>query len=212
VASSTASGAVYGVGIYGTDSYGVASISITVDGVQASGTAQAHINIVTADATHTVTSIQGVTATGGIGDVTAASVVVPAGVSATGAIGTLTARSVNLIPTPTIDVLSEAGNVVVVADANFGMTGVSATGSAGDSFSFQSIYSVTGVSATGTVDSNSVAANNARPTFTGVSATGAVTHGDVTTTTVLFNVINKDHERTASVEPDKPRIVYVRAA
>ena len=212
MASSVASGAVYGIGVYGTDSYGVANISITVDGVQASGTAQSHVNIVTADATHTVTSVQGVSATGGIGDVTAASVVVPTGVSATGSIGTATARSVNRIDVPTTISFGTAGNLTITADANLQVTGVSATGTVGDSLNFQSIYSVTGVSATGTVDSNSVAANNARPTFTGVSATGAVTHGDVTTTTVLFNVANKDHERTASVEPDKPRIVYVRAA
>lgn len=211
MASSTSTGAVYGTGIYGTNSYGEYGVQIIVDGVSATATADPDI-VITADATHSITSVQGVGAAGGVGDVTAASATTPTGVEGTMSAGQIRATSINIIPVTGVAGTGATTTSTVTADAGVTIVSTPMTGSAGDNFTFQSIYTLPSVFATGQVDEDTVPANNARPTFTGVSARGYVKHGNTSTTTVLFDVANKDHERTASVEPDKPRIVYVRAA
>lgn len=211
MASSTSTGAIYGTGIYGTDSYGEYGVEIIVDGVSATATADPDI-VITADATHSITSVQGVGAAGGVGDVTAASATTPTGVEGTMSAGQIRATSINIIPVTGVAGTGATTTSTVTANAGVTIVSTPMTGSAGDSFTFQSIYTLPSVFATGQVDEDTVPANNARPTFTGVSARGHVKHGNTSTTTVLFDVANKDHERTASVEPDKPRIVYVRAA
>lgn len=211
MASSTFTGAVYGTGVYGTDSYGQYGVEIIVDGLSATATADPDV-VITADATHSITSVQGVGAAGGVGDVTAASVVTSDAVEGTMSAGQIRATSINIIPVTGVAGTGATTTSTVTADAGVTIVSTPMTGSAGDSFTFQSIYTLPSVFATGQVDEDTVPANNARPTFTGVSARGYVKHGNTSTTTVLFDVANKDHDRTASVEPDKPRIVYVRAA
>jgi hypothetical protein len=211
VASSTYTGAVYGTGVYGTDSYGQYGVINTVDGVASTGTVDPDVVIV-GDATHSITSVQGVGAAGGVGDVTAASATTSPGVEGTMSAGQIRATSINIIAVSGVAGTGATTTSTVTADAGVTIVSTPLTGSAGDNFTFQSIYTLPSVSATGYVDEDTVPANNARPTFTGVGATGYVKHGNTSTTTVLFNVANKDHERTAVVQPDKPRIVYVRAA
>jgi len=115
------------------------------------------------------------------------------------------------------------GDVVVVAEANTSVTGVLGTSALEDvTTTAGSNFEVTGVSATGTVDEDEVVLNNAIPTFSGVTATNSPGNVTVSTTTVIFNVANRNDRRTAYVDrdelriayvnQDEPRIVYVRAA
>lgn len=149
-----------------------------------------------------------------IGDevtVVAEAVVILTGVEGTSSVGDVTQRTQNtIIPTPVVGT-GAVTTVSVTGDASFEPESAEGTGVVGDGLNFQSIYSVTGVEGTGAAGTV-VVGNNAVPTFNGVSATGSPGNVVVTTTTVIFNVVNKDHERTTYVTPDDPRIVYVKAA
>ena len=216
MASSVESGAVYGVGIYGTDLYGVSSTAITVDGTSATGS----VNTVSITAGSTTelsafVSAEIITdAPGVIGDevvISGDANVEPESAEGTGEVTTVSQRTINRVPVTGVSATGSVTTATVVAEAVVDLPSVEATGQVDDGFNFQSIYSVTGVEGTGEVDTV-VVANNAVPTFDGVQATGAVRAAVVSTTTVIFDVANKDHERTAYVDRDEPRIVYVRAA
>lgn len=64
--TTTRTGAIYGIGVYGTSRYGVTGVILVPDGVEAIGTTDSGINI-TADANHTVVSIIGYGLVGSIG-------------------------------------------------------------------------------------------------------------------------------------------------
>lgn len=221
MASSTLTGAIYGTGVYGTDSYGEYGVQVIVDGLSATATADPDI-VITADATHSITSVQGVGAAGGIGDVTAASSVTTGGTEGTMSAGEIRATSINIISVTGVAGTGATTTSTVTADAGVTIASTPMTGSAGDSLTVQSRYTLPGVSGTGQVDENTVPSNNARPTFTGVSSQGQVRQGNIVTTTVTFDVANKnnnrvvkvqqDTSRVATVRLDDPRIVYVKAA
>lgn len=199
MATSTTTGAIYGVGIYGTSEFGVVNLSAVPDGVQASGTADTDI-IISGDALHSVTSVVGTLANGGVGQVTAAATASLATVSveATGSVGDTEVLN-NARPTfDGVEGTSAVGTSVVTADSNVAVTAparidvgvdqvvitadsvIVTTGNEGTTalgtISQLTVnrIEVTGVEATGTIDTGFVAANNARPTFDGVTGTSAV--------------------------------------
>jgi len=88
MATSTRSGAIYGIGIYGVDTYGTSNVSIVPDGVQAVCTTDSGL-VITADANHVVVGIVGLGLVGSIGpDQIIGEANVPVvGVVATGAVG-----------------------------------------------------------------------------------------------------------------------------
>lgn len=211
MASSVNTGSVYGTAVYGTNSYGVFGVVITVDGVQGVATTDPDI-IITADATHSITSVQGVVTNGGVGDVLAKANTVPTGVEATVSVGVITQRTVNRIPVTGISATSTIGTTDVIADSNTTVGSVSATTSV-DSVVITASSGVptTGVEATASPGTVTIS-DSAQPTFTGVSATG--TAGDVTIseTQNVFDVANRSAVRLARVPPAPPRIVYVGRA
>jgi len=153
-------------------------------------------------------------AAGVVGDevtVVAEAVVVPTGVEGTGEAGDVIQRTENTIIPDDQELTGTVNAPVIVADANVTPESVEGTGEVGDGLNFQSRYTPQSAEGTGEVTTVTIA-ENARPTFTGVSAQGLVRPATVSTTTVIFDVANKDHERTSYVDRDEPRIVYVRAA
>lgn len=199
MASSTYTGALYGTGIFGTAEYGVVAVSVVPDGSQASGTADTDI-IISGDALHNITSVQGVVSNGGVGDVTAAASIALGAVSveATGSVGdvealnnarptfdgvegtsqlgseTVTASAVVDLPSPTI-IGAGVDQAIVTAASVVVPTGSEGTTTLGNISQLTvNRVPVSGVEATGTIDTGFVAANNARPTFDGVEGTSAI--------------------------------------
>jgi len=216
MASSVESGAIYGIGVYGTAEYGVSSTTISVDGTTATGS----VGTVSISAGSTTelsafVSAEIITdAPGIVGDevtVTGDSDLELASVEGTGEVTTVSQLTINRVPVSGLSATGSVTTATVVAEANVEPESAEATGQAGDGFNFQSIYFPTGVEGTGAV-TTVVVGNNAYPTFTGVTATNSAGNAIVSTTTVIFNTANKDFERVAFVQPDEPRIVYVRAA
>jgi len=208
-------------------------------GVQAVGTADPDV-VIEGDATHTITSVQGVSATGGVGDivaganidsvpsvegtgavttsdVSAAASTAVTGVEGTGATTTATIASRYLAQA--VEGTGEVTTVTLTGDANFSFTGVSATIITDQpdvitddvTVDAEANVSVTGVEATGSVTTVSIA-ENAQPTFTGVSATGTAGTVTISETQNVFDVANRSAVRLARVPPAPPRIVYVGRA
>lgn len=217
-------------------------------GVQAVGTADPDV-VIEGDATHTITSVQGVNATGGVGDVVAGANIdsVPS-VDATGSVETATVTAsasvepesaeitgtigddINAVSKYTLESASVTGTAdfgvtsQVTADSNVSVGSVSATiitdqpdvttddiETTADAIVDLEDPTLISVSATGAVGSVSIS-ENAIPTFGGAEALASPGNVTVTTTTVIFDVANKNHIRTSFVEPDQPRIVYVQRA
>lgn len=212
--------AIYGEGVYGTSRYGFVDTNVfhEVDAVTATGSVG---NVSTSADNNTLISAgvfaeiitDAVAVVGDEVTIVAEANIVPTGVVGTSAVDDITTQTTNVFEVDDVSATGAVGGVVVVAEANIPLTGVVGTSSLEDvTTTADSNFTVTGVSATGTIDENEVVRNNAVPTFNGV--VGTTTSGNVTisTTTVIFDVANKDHQRTTFVEPDKPRIVYVRAA
>jgi hypothetical protein len=160
VPSSIGAGAVYGVGVYGTSQYGVASVTVLVDGVTATATLNSTLQI-SADAKHAVCGLCIGAIDGFIGsnasfikvNVTGDAVVIPTGVEVTFDLGNVSQRTNNTIPVVSvvgnvetgvlslesnnyIDVLgfgiaTAIGNVLVAAKATVDITGVFGTPSIG---------------------------------------------------------------------------------
>jgi hypothetical protein len=212
--------AYYGQGVYGASYYGDTSgpTEFRVPDVTGAGTigiggltivADNNTDISVGVFAEIVTDAPGV-----VGDeveVVAKAVVVSPQVTGTSQISDVTQRTQNTV---IIDdqALSFTVNVPdVAADANFTAESTTGTGEV-TTVNVQAVYLVPSVSATGTVDENEVVGNNAIPTFNGVAALITPNEVTISTTTVIFDVANKDHQRTTYVEPDEPRIVYVRAA
>lgn len=210
--------AYYGQGVYGVSIYGDTSAptETEVTGVQGTGNVTGVTVSASSDTTLEVSVFAEIItdAAGVVGDevtVVAKAVTVPTGVEGTTAINDVEQRTENtIIPTPVVGT-GEVTTAVVAADANFTPQSAEGTGEVGDGLNFQSRYTPESVEGTGEVTTVSIA-ENAQPTFSGVTATNSPGNVTISTTTVIFNSANKDHDRTTYVEPDKPRIVYVRAA
>ena len=212
--------AIYGEGVYGTSRYGfvdpnvfheVGSISATASVGNVSTSADNNTLISAGVFAEIITDAVAV-----VGDevtIVAEANIVPTGVVGTSAAGDLGTQTTNVFELEDVSATGSVGDVTVVAEANTSVTGVLGTSALEDvTTTADSNFEVSGVSATGTVDENEVVRNNARPTFNGVTATNSAGNVTISTTTVIFDVANKDHQRTTYVEPDEPRIVYVRAA
>lgn len=210
--------AYYGQGAYGVSIYGDTSAPTETEVTGVQGTCTATGVTVSADSqTSLEVSVFAEIITDAelvVGDevtIVAKAVTVLPSVEGTSALNDVEQRTENtVIPTPVVGT-GEVTTVTLAADANFTPQSAEGTGEAGDNLSFQSIYTPESAEGTGEVTTVSIA-ENAQPTFTGVTATNYANSVTISTTTVIFDSANKDHERTTYVEPDKPRIVYVRAA
>lgn len=128
MATEVRTGSVYGIGVYGTDTFGVSNTAITVDGV--AGTTALNAVVVTADAPVSVT-----------------------GVSATASLGSIEV-DINIIGRPDADIpmAGSVGTVSTVAEAVTIPASVSATNNVGTLPTPDSVYDVIGVEATGEVN------------------------------------------------------------
>lgn len=182
-----------------------------VSGLEATGNIDD--TTITADSNFEVSEVIG---TGEVGTTTstADSNFEVTGVSSTAVVGTGFAVFDNAQPTfPSVSATGAIGSVTLTADSNFELSGAEGTGEVGTTTpTADSNFEVTGVSATSAVDTGFAVFDSAQPTFDGVEAIGSPGNVTVSTTTVIFDVANKNHIRTSFVEPDQPRIVYVQRA
>lgn len=201
MATSTRSGAVYGIGVYGVAEYGVSNVTVVPDGVQAAGTTDSGL-IITADSLHVVIGITASGAVGSIGanQITADAVVVPTGVEATITAGDITHRTVNLVPVTGVVGTGELGTVVISGDSNYTLdVSVEGTASVGTVVAKVNIAApVTGVSTTGSIGTVTVLENEVQ-TPTGVTATGSIGSVTITTTTFDFNAVASQYSAARAV-------------
>lgn len=212
--------AYYGQGVYGASYYGDTSAptEFRVPSVTALGDVQlGGFAIIADNNTEISVGVFGELVTdapGVVGDeveILAKAVVVPESATGAAEINDVSQITINRVPVTGVTGTGEVTTADPAADANFTPESVTGTGEV-TTVNVQAVYLVPSVSAAGTVDENEVVGNNAIPTFNGVSSLATPGNVTISTTTVIFDVANKDHQRTTFVEPDKPRIVYVRAA
>lgn len=211
--------AYYGQGVYGASYYGDVSAPTEVQ-VPAGAQATGQIGFVSTTADNNTSISSGVYAeliTDAelvVGDevvVTAGATIPVSGSQGTTGVTTVVTQTFNVFVPETPDSATTAvGDATVAASAVAVPESVSATFSTTIP-TIASRYVVESVEATGAVAITNIF-ENARPTFSGVSSVATPGNVSVSTTSVIFNVNNKDHQRTALVGPAKPRIVYVRAA
>jgi len=156
------------------------AVTITVDGVQASGAVTTAT--VSGDA---LVSLVSVSATGEVNSIQFPGVIFVSGVEATGSVTTATAF------------VSDAGII----------TGVEATGSV-STVSTNIAFDVTGVSVTGNT-TTATATGTAAVELTGISATGTTTTVSISTTSVIVSVANRSNRREVYVSRENRREVYV---
>lgn len=124
----TRTGAIYGIGVYATDTFGVSNSSLAVDDSLVGTTGIGSV-VVTADAPVSVT---GVSATSSVGDIEV---------------------DINIVAYwDSFLVSASIGSVTVTADNNVEVSGVSATSAVGTLPTPDSVYDVVGVEGTGTVN------------------------------------------------------------
>ena len=82
MATTTRSGAIYGIGVYGTSRYGISNVAYIPDGLQGSATSDSGV-VISGDANHVVVSLVAAGATGSVG-VVGVAVTSLVGVEATG--------------------------------------------------------------------------------------------------------------------------------
>jgi hypothetical protein len=223
--TTTRTGAIYGIGIYGVDTYDTSNVSIVPDGVQAVCTTDSGL-IITADANHVVVSVVGLGLVGVIGpDQVIGDANVPVvGVVATGAVGdnlTFILGHTELLTG--VEGIGNTSAPTVVAKAVTNVTGISSEGICGTvNVTADSVFIVTGVQATGAANDVTIA-ENARPTFDGVQATGFIGTTVVTVTVFNYEAVKDQYapQRTVYVDrrstsldrtvrvPVSDRIVYV---
>jgi hypothetical protein len=174
--TTTRTGAIYGIGVYGTSRYGVTGVILVPDGVQAVGTTDSGVNI-TADANHTVVSIVGLGLVGSIGpDQIIGDANVPV-------VGVLATGSVNANVTFKLDYKAVVASVqgtgntsapTVVAKAFTSVSGVSSDGVIGTAtIVAKAVTLVTGVEGTAQLGTPTQKTVNRIP-VAGVEATGEV--------------------------------------
>jgi hypothetical protein len=174
--TTTRTGAIYGIGVYGTSRYGITGVVLVPDGVQAVGTTDSGINI-TADANHTVVSIVGLGLVGTIGpDQVIGDANVPVvGVVATGAVGDNLTFSLG--HTEAVTGVQATGNTsapTVVAKALTSVSGVSSAGAVGTAtIVAKAVTLVTGLEATAELGTPTQKTVNRVP-VDGLEATGEV--------------------------------------
>ena len=208
MASTTYSGAVYGVGVYGTSVYGVSNVTHVPDGVVASVTSNSGV-IIIGDAVHVVVGISSTAVHGSVG-VVAVGTVVPDGVEITTNVGEVTTRSVNYILASGVDATSFVGDIVVNAGATTGVITTSTVESFNGfvDISAGAVLLPSGVSATFSVDSVDVV-GFANVSLAGVEATFTIDDVSVTTTSFNYVASNYDRRLTVYVDAYPNRTVYI---
>ena len=152
----------------------VAEANTTSPSVQATATVDPDV-VIEGDALHVITSVQGVTATGGVGDVVAgADIDTLTGVEATGQVATATpSGSANTTP-DSAQGTGQTSTVTISGVANFALSSVEATTSVDTvGIALPRVVALDSVSTTASVDTATVSADNnlASPS---VSATATV--------------------------------------
>lgn len=221
------SDAIFGTGTYGSASYGIVTPTAALTGVSATVTvASVAVTGFEIDISEVLNSVSATTSLGTLQVNITESIT---GVSATVSIGTLEAKT-----TEAIDSVSATGSVgSIQVNISEVLTGVVGTGAVNDDFDVRSIKTATttGVVGTTAVDDGLNFVVTIGP-ITGVSATATlgtlqeittsealesvsatVSLGTITATGVQFDFeavkTLYDRRRTAYVEKQLPRIVYV---
>ena len=204
--SSIESGAVYGIGIYGTSQYGVASVTVFVDGVSGSFVLNDTLQI-SADAVHIIDTPNTDPLDSFVGSVTvvAEAIVVPTGVEATGSLGTIIQKSSNTILVTSVSSNINIGTVALETNNYIDVSG----------FELTTGFNTVTVVATATIAITSVAGTFANGTLTifenevvpSPTTIAVLTAGVLTISTTAFNFNSTANQysrnRTAYV-PRKP--------
>ena len=174
--TTTRTGAIYGIGVYGTSRYGITGVILVPDGIQAVGTTDSGVNI-TADANHTVVSLVGLGLVGSIGpDQIIGDANVPVvGVVATGSVnGNVTFKLDYKAIVASVQATGNTSAPTVVAKALTsvsGVFGVSVVGTA--TIVAKAVTLLTGVAGTAQLGTPTQKTVNRIP-VTGVGAIGVV--------------------------------------
>jgi hypothetical protein len=207
VATVTRTGAIYGIGVFGQDLYGVSNVSIIPVGVEAT-TAIGAVTV-TAGAVVLPTGVQVVT---NVGNVAISNTNFPAGVEATAAVGTVTVIADALVLPVGVEATADIGTVTVEAGALVLPVGVQASTAIGSVIPIITALPA-GVSITASVGTVTVF-NNAVPTFIGVQAGTLI--GNVSLSIVNFDYIavreQYDRRRTiviARKSSSQDRVIYI---
>lgn len=212
MATTTYSGAVYGVGVYGVSSYGVSSVSYVPDGISVTATSDSGV-IVIGDATSVVVGVVAASIFSSVGVVVAGQgIVVPNGVSSSFYVGDVTTRSVNFINVFGIDVIAFVGDTTIAAGATTGTTSVSSSFSINDAVVVfgKAVVELVGISDAAVTGDIFVSAS-ANTVLVGVTSTffnGLLT---VATTSFSYVAANYDKSLTVYVDGYPSRVVYVDA-
>jgi hypothetical protein len=198
--SSIPSGAVFGVGVYGTDIYNVASITVIPDGVSATAVLNNTLQI-EGNATLVVTGVFASTFINNVA-VSGEAIVIPTGVEATGSIGTVAQVTVNRVPVTGVVGTTEIGDITLETNNYLDVGSVVASGQIGNVVvAAKAVVTVTGVFATGFINDNLVILENEVVIPPSVSATGAVGIPVVTGVIFDFNTVANLYSRS--------RVAYV---
>lgn len=216
--SSIPSGAVFGVGEYGTDVYGVSNITVIPDGVVGKGgipngsfyanpaaifgvTTYGEKVLVQGDSNQLVTGVEALSFIGVI-SVTGDSIFLLPSVEATGSIGTVTQVTVNRVPVTGVVGTTELGTITLETNNYLDVNSVVANGQVGNIVVVaKAAVSVTGVFATGFINDNLTILEN--EVVIPPSAVGTGIIGTPVITTVIF-----DFNTVANLY-DRARVVYV---
>lgn len=200
MATSTPSGAVYDIGIYGTDVYGVASISILVDGVQGTCTTDSGV-VIEADANHVVIGVSAAGAIGQVGNVGQAVIVLAASVEATGSAGTITQLTVNRVPVTGVSATGELGTLTFVCEANITPPAAVATITAGTVIAIaKAVVAPSAPSQlAGSIGTGFTILENEVQIPTGVTSTGFAGLVTISTTTFNYQAVREQYARNRTV-------------
>ncbi len=204
--SSIESGAVYGIGIYGTSQYGVASVTVLVDGVASSFVLNDTLEI-QADALHVIDTPNTDPLDSFVGNVvvSAGAIVIPTGVEATASLGTITQKTNNTVLLTTVAGTTEVGTLTLETNNYIDVSGFVATGFIGSvNVAAKATVNVTGVFGTTAVGTVVILENEViqSPTTIAVLIAGALT---VSTTSFNFNATASQYSRNRTVYiPRKP--------
>lgn len=204
--SSIGSGAVYGIGIYGTSQYGVASVTVFVDGVATNFILNDTLEI-SADALHVIDTpnTDPLDSFVGVVSISAEAIVVPTGAEVIGAIGTVTQKTNNTVSVTGVFSTPAIGTVALETNNYIDVSGLSATGFVTTATVIaKATVTVTGLFNTGAIGTVTVLENEVivSPTTIAVLTAGVLT---ISTTVFNFNAVASQYSRnrTAYV-PRKP--------
>jgi hypothetical protein len=199
--SSIGSGAVYGVGVYGTSIYNVASVTVLVDGVQGSTVLNDTLQI-QGDALHAIVSIFENETIAFVGSVVvkAGAKPIPTGVEATGSLGAVSQVTINRITVTGVVGAAELGAISLETNAYLDVIGVEGIGAIGvptvlcfANVSLSGVFATISANSALTILENEVVVPPSSPLI--INA-GTVL---VTTTAFNFNAVASQYDRNRTV-------------